>query len=107
MAEIACSKARSVPSKVFIVSVQYAHKWLLSLNYERPICLHSLQYIQIGLSFPPMHDGVEIAHQRHAIAREEVELGISPPNTELDEGEFEDLEIEHVDVEDFLEDLRD
>ncbi|GKC56227.1 thiamine thiazole synthase, chloroplastic-like protein [Tanacetum coccineum] len=31
------------------------------------------------------------------IAREEVELGISPPNTELDECEFEDLDIEHVD----------
>ncbi|GJR44092.1 hypothetical protein Tco_1312195 [Tanacetum coccineum] len=29
------------------------------------------------------------------------------PNTELDEGEFEDLDIEHVDVEDFLEDLMD
>ncbi|GJR18233.1 hypothetical protein Tco_1054887 [Tanacetum coccineum] len=41
------------------------------------------------------------------IAREEVELGISPPNTELDEGEFEDLDIEHVDVEEFLEDLMD
>ncbi|GKD07087.1 ribonuclease H-like domain-containing protein [Tanacetum coccineum] len=41
------------------------------------------------------------------IAREEVDLGISPPNTELDEGEFEDLDIEHVDVEDFLEDLMD
>ncbi|GKA48307.1 zinc finger BED domain-containing protein RICESLEEPER 2 [Tanacetum coccineum] len=30
------------------------------------------------------------------IAREEVELGISPPNTELDEGEFEDLDIDHA-----------
>ncbi|GJY31519.1 putative transcription elongation factor SPT5-like protein 1 [Tanacetum coccineum] len=36
--------------------------------------------------------------------RKEVDLGISLfPNTELDEGEFEDLDIEHVDVEDFLE----
>ncbi|GJZ50000.1 putative AC transposase [Tanacetum coccineum] len=41
------------------------------------------------------------------IAREEVDLGISPPNTELDEGEFEDLDIEDVDVEDFFEDLMD
>ncbi|GJX73181.1 zinc finger BED domain-containing protein RICESLEEPER 2 [Tanacetum coccineum] len=41
------------------------------------------------------------------IAREEVDLGISPPNTELDEGEFEDLDIKHVDVEEFLEDLMD
>ncbi|GJT85454.1 putative transcription elongation factor SPT5-like protein 1 [Tanacetum coccineum] len=41
------------------------------------------------------------------IARKEVDLGISPPNTELDEGEFEDLDIEHVDVEDFFEDLMD
>ncbi|GJY80137.1 hypothetical protein Tco_0492888 [Tanacetum coccineum] len=40
-------------------------------------------------------------------SQREVELGISPPNTELDEGEFEDLDIEHVDIEDFLEDLMD
>ncbi|GKG00605.1 hypothetical protein Tco_0302295, partial [Tanacetum coccineum] len=47
------------------------------------------------------------SNNTRAIAREEVELGISPPNTELDEGEFEDLDIDHVDVEDFLEDLMD
>ncbi|GJV74460.1 zinc finger BED domain-containing protein RICESLEEPER 2 [Tanacetum coccineum] len=36
-----------------------------------------------------------------------VELGFSPSDTKLDEGEFEDLDIEHVNVEDFLEDLMD
>ncbi|GKE14784.1 hypothetical protein Tco_1422361 [Tanacetum coccineum] len=52
-------------------------------------------------------EGPILEDVEETIAREEVELGISPPNTELDEGEFEDLDIEHVDVEDFLEDLMD
>ncbi|GJZ94745.1 hypothetical protein Tco_0666948 [Tanacetum coccineum] len=52
-------------------------------------------------------EGPILEDVEETIAREEVELGISPPNTELDEGEFEDLDIEHVDVEDFLEDLID
>ncbi|GJV91178.1 hypothetical protein Tco_1538991 [Tanacetum coccineum] len=55
-----------------------------------------------------MIDGGPILEDvEETVAREEVELGISPPNTELDEGEFEDLDIEHVDVEEFLEDLMD
>ncbi|GJY89359.1 hypothetical protein Tco_0504555 [Tanacetum coccineum] len=52
-------------------------------------------------------EGPILEDVEETIAREEVDLGISPPNTELDEGEFEDLDIEHVDVEDFLEDLMD
>ncbi|GJR81699.1 hypothetical protein Tco_0152484 [Tanacetum coccineum] len=52
-------------------------------------------------------EGPILEDVEETIAREEVELGISPPNTELDEGEFEDLDIEHVDVEEFLEDLMD
>ncbi|GJT04457.1 hypothetical protein Tco_0838919 [Tanacetum coccineum] len=52
-------------------------------------------------------EGPILEDVEETIAREEVELGISPPNTELDECEFEDLDIEHVDVEDFLEDLMD
>ncbi|GJS89123.1 hypothetical protein Tco_0771759 [Tanacetum coccineum] len=50
-------------------------------------------------------EGPILEDVEETIAIEEVDLGISPPNTELDEGEFEDLDIEHVDVEDFLEDL--
>ncbi|GJY52413.1 ribonuclease H-like domain-containing protein [Tanacetum coccineum] len=50
-------------------------------------------------------EGPILEDVEETIAREEV--GISPPNTELDEGEFEDLDIEHVDVEEFLEDLMD
>ncbi|GJT71291.1 hypothetical protein Tco_1030577 [Tanacetum coccineum] len=46
-------------------------------------------------------EGPILEDVEETIAREEVELGISPPNTELDEGEFEDLDIDHVDVEDF------
>ncbi|GJU52333.1 zinc finger BED domain-containing protein RICESLEEPER 2 [Tanacetum coccineum] len=53
------------------------------------------------------HESPILEDVEETIAREEVDLGISPPNTELDEGEFEDLDIEHVDVEDFLEDLMD
>ncbi|GJR13329.1 hypothetical protein Tco_0795981 [Tanacetum coccineum] len=43
-------------------------------------------------------EGPILEDVEETIAREEVELGISPPNTELDECEFEDLDIEHVDV---------
>ncbi|GJW67980.1 DNA helicase [Tanacetum coccineum] len=43
-------------------------------------------------------EGPILEDVEETIAREEVDLGISPPNTELDEGEFEDLDIEHVDV---------
>ncbi|GJZ25237.1 putative AC transposase [Tanacetum coccineum] len=52
-------------------------------------------------------EGPILEDVEETIAREEVDLGISPPNTELDEGEFEDLDIEDVDVEDFFEDLMD
>ncbi|GJR07801.1 zinc knuckle CX2CX4HX4C containing protein [Tanacetum coccineum] len=52
-------------------------------------------------------EGPILEDVEETITREEVDLGISPPNTELDEGEFEDLDIEHVDVEDFLKDLID
>ncbi|GKD32218.1 hypothetical protein Tco_1242996 [Tanacetum coccineum] len=45
----------------------------------------------LHLSEGPILEDVE-----ETIVREEVDLGISPPNTELDEGEFEDLDIEHV-----------
>ncbi|GKF54701.1 hypothetical protein Tco_0165041, partial [Tanacetum coccineum] len=38
---------------------------------------------------------VSTSHARKIYTNEEVELGISPPNTELDEGEFEDLDIDH------------
>ncbi|GKA12046.1 zinc finger BED domain-containing protein RICESLEEPER 2, partial [Tanacetum coccineum] len=64
------------------------------------VCVDRVQH-ETSLEGPILEDVEE------TIAREEVELGISPPNTELDEGEFEDLDIEHVDVEDFLEDLMD
>ncbi|GJZ79362.1 hypothetical protein Tco_0644199 [Tanacetum coccineum] len=40
-------------------------------------------------------EGPILEDVEETIAREEVDLGISPPNTELDEGEFEDLDIEH------------
>ncbi|GJR60049.1 hypothetical protein Tco_1502211 [Tanacetum coccineum] len=52
-------------------------------------------------------EGPILEDVEETIAREEVDLGISPSNIELDECEFEDLDIEHVDVEDFLEDLMD
>ncbi|GKF32748.1 hypothetical protein Tco_0102546 [Tanacetum coccineum] len=52
-------------------------------------------------------EGPILEDVEETIAREEVDLGISPSNTELDESEFADLDIEHVDVEDFLEDLMD
>ncbi|GKG16204.1 hypothetical protein Tco_0358527, partial [Tanacetum coccineum] len=52
-------------------------------------------------------EGPILEYVEETIAREEVDLGISPPNTELDEGEFEYLDIEDVDVEDFFEDLMD
>ncbi|GJT28909.1 zinc finger BED domain-containing protein RICESLEEPER 2-like protein [Tanacetum coccineum] len=68
---------------------------------DRIISDRSKQQNETSLEGPILEDVEE------TIAREEVELGISPPNTELDEGEFEDLDIEHVDVEDFLEDLMD
>ncbi|GJX97685.1 hypothetical protein Tco_0353483 [Tanacetum coccineum] len=43
-------------------------------------------------------EGPILEDVEETIAREEVELGISPPEyPELDEGEFEDLDIEHVD----------
>ncbi|GJT71283.1 ribonuclease H-like domain-containing protein [Tanacetum coccineum] len=38
-------------------------------------------------------EGPILEDVEETIAREEVDLGISPPNTELDEGEFEDLDI--------------
>ncbi|GKD39441.1 ribonuclease H-like domain-containing protein, partial [Tanacetum coccineum] len=50
-------------------------------------------------------EGPILEEVEETIAREKVDLGISLPNTKLDECEFEDLDIEHVDVEDFLEDL--
>ncbi|GKD27398.1 hypothetical protein Tco_1233612 [Tanacetum coccineum] len=43
-------------------------------------------------------EGLILEDVEETIAREEVDLGISPPNTELDECEFEDLDIEHVDM---------
>ncbi|GKE82241.1 hypothetical protein Tco_1552241 [Tanacetum coccineum] len=47
--------------------------------------VHRVQH-ETSLEGPILEDVEE------TIAREEVELGISPPNTELDEGEFEDLD---------------
>ncbi|GJY94290.1 hypothetical protein Tco_0510651 [Tanacetum coccineum] len=47
-------------------------------------------------------EGPILEDVEETIAREEVDLGISPPNTELDEGEFEDLDIEHVDSRRFF-----
>ena len=52
-------------------------------------------------------EGPILQDVEETIAREEVDLGISPPNTELDEGEFEDLDVEPVGVEDFFEDILD
>lgn len=50
-------------------------------------------------------EGPVLEDVEETIEREEVELGISPTNTELDEGEFEDFDVEDVDVEEFLDDL--
>ncbi|GKG45403.1 hypothetical protein Tco_0495481, partial [Tanacetum coccineum] len=41
-------------------------------------------------------EGPILEDVEETIAREEVDLEISPPNTELDEGEFEDLDIEKI-----------
>ncbi|GJS49856.1 zinc finger BED domain-containing protein RICESLEEPER 2 [Tanacetum coccineum] len=77
----------------------------------------ALEFVEVCVCLKDYLDGVDrIQHEtslegtvledvEETTASEEVELGISSPNTELDEGEFEDFDVEDVDVKDFLDDL--
>ncbi|GJW68092.1 hypothetical protein Tco_0122516 [Tanacetum coccineum] len=92
---------------------------VININYNERRSSTNPESVEVCVCLKDYLDGVDrVQHEtslegpiledvEETIAREEVELGISPPNTELDEGEFEDLDIEHVNVEDFLEDLMD
>ncbi|GJZ92069.1 hypothetical protein Tco_0664134 [Tanacetum coccineum] len=61
---------------------------------------------RIGVQHETSLEGPILEDVEETIAREEVDLGISPPNTELDEGEFEDLDIEHRRFKEFLKDFK-
>ncbi|GJR53357.1 hypothetical protein Tco_1403878 [Tanacetum coccineum] len=73
-------------------------------NFDMCIMIDGVEKALEGVQHETSLEGPILEDVEETIAREEVDLGISPPNTELDESEFEDLDIEHVDVEDFLED---